>query len=62
MVIKPSPYTPLSTLRMVELMNEVLPPGVVNGVTGDDAIGAAMSAHPGIGKIVFTGSSAPARR
>ena len=32
-VIKPSPYTPLSTIRMVELMNEVLPPGVVNFVT-----------------------------
>ena len=33
-VIKPSPYTPLSTLRLVELMNQVLPPGVVNVVTG----------------------------
>lgn len=55
-VIKPSPYTPLSTLRMVELMNEVLPPGVVNVVTGNDSLGAAMSAHPGIQKMVFTGS------
>jgi acyl-CoA reductase-like NAD-dependent aldehyde dehydrogenase len=55
-VSKPSPYTPLSTLRMVEIMNEVLPPGVVNCVTGTDAIGAAMSAHPGIGRIAFTGS------
>lgn len=58
-VIKPSPFTPLSTLRMVELMNEVLPAGVVNVVTSDDKtdnIGAAMAAHPGIRKIVFTGS------
>jgi acyl-CoA reductase-like NAD-dependent aldehyde dehydrogenase len=55
-VNKPSPYTPLSTLRMVEIMNEVLPPGVVNCISGIDAIGAAMSAHPGIGKIAFTGS------
>lgn len=58
-VIKPSPYTPLSTLRMVELMNEVLPAGVVNVVTSDDQqdnIGAAMSAHEDIRKIVFTGS------
>ena len=55
-VIKPSPYTPLSTLRMVELMNEVLPPGVVNIVTGNDSLGAAMSAHPDIQKMVFTGS------
>jgi acyl-CoA reductase-like NAD-dependent aldehyde dehydrogenase len=55
-VNKPSPYTPLSTLRMVEILNEVLPPGVVNCVAGDNDIGAAMSAHPGIGKIAFTGS------
>ncbi|MEY4761497.1 MAG: hypothetical protein RLZZ200_1353 [Pseudomonadota bacterium] len=61
-VIKPSPYTPLSTIRMVELMNEVLPPGVVNCVTGDDALGAAMSSHPGIAKMVFTGSTSTGRK
>jgi acyl-CoA reductase-like NAD-dependent aldehyde dehydrogenase len=55
-VIKPSPYTPLSTIRMVELMNEVLPPGVVNVVSGSDSLGAAMSSHPAIQKMVFTGS------
>ncbi|MBS0613239.1 MAG: aldehyde dehydrogenase family protein [Proteobacteria bacterium] len=55
-VIKPSPYTPLSTLRMVELMNSVLPPGVINIVTGDAEVGNRMSVHPGIDKIVFTGS------
>ncbi|MEJ6390464.1 aldehyde dehydrogenase family protein [Gymnodinialimonas ulvae] len=60
-VIKPSPFTPLSTIRLVEIMNEVLPAGVVNCVTGSDggaSIGAAMSAHPDIRKIVFTGSCA----
>ncbi len=56
-VIKPSGLTPLSTLRMVELMNEVLPPGVVNTVTGDAAIGEMLSAHSGVGKMVFTGST-----
>ncbi len=64
-VIKPSPYTPLSTLRMVKLMNEVLPKGVINAISSDDQsvnIGAAMSAHPGIRKIVFTGSIATGRR
>lgn len=64
-VIKPSPYTPLSTLRLVEIMNEVLPPGVVNVVTGDDKalnIGAAMSAHRDIQKIVFTGSCATGQK
>ena len=58
-VIKPSPFTPLSTLRMVELMNEVLPAGVVNAIASDDQldnIGAAMAAHPDIRKVVFTGS------
>lgn len=61
-VIKPSPYTPLSTIRLVELMNEVLPAGVANVVTGPDAIGAAMSAHPGIAKMVFTGSIKTGRK
>ncbi|MAS07253.1 MAG: aldehyde dehydrogenase [Ahrensia sp.] len=58
-VIKPSPHTPLSTLRLVEIMNEVLPAGVVNAIASDDQlhnIGAAMSAHPDIRKMVFTGS------
>ncbi len=55
-VNKPSPFTPLSTLRMVEIINEVLPPGVVNCITGADALGAAISAHPDIGKVAFTGS------
>lgn len=55
-VIKPSPFTPLSTLRMVELLNTVLPAGVLNSVCGPDDIGAAMTAHKEIDKIVFTGS------
>lgn len=61
-VNKPSPYTPLSTLRAIELMNEVLPAGVVNGIAGEDAIGAAMSSHDGIGKIVFTGSASTGKK
>jgi acyl-CoA reductase-like NAD-dependent aldehyde dehydrogenase len=55
-VIKPSPYTPLSTLRMVEIVNEVLPPGVLNCVAGKDELGQWMTEHPGIQKIIFTGS------
>jgi len=64
-VVKPSPYTPLSTIRMVEIINEVLPAGVVNVVTSDDKlanIGAAMAAHPDIRKIVFTGSCATGQK
>lgn len=61
-VIKPSPQTPLSTIRMVELINEVVPPGVINVVTGENEIGALMSAHPGIDKVTFTGSTATGRK
>ncbi|ARQ14455.1 aldehyde dehydrogenase (NAD(+)) protein (plasmid) [Rhizobium etli] len=56
-IIKPSPLTPLSTIRLVEIINQVLPPGVVNVITGENSIGAALSAHPGIAKMVFTGST-----
>ncbi|WP_353346418.1 aldehyde dehydrogenase family protein [Litorivita sp. NS0012-18] len=58
-VIKPSPLTPLSTIRLVEIINDVLPKGVVSVVTSDDKsenLGALMSSHPDIRKIVFTGS------
>ena len=55
-VIKPSPFTPLSTLRMIELISAALPPGVVNVIAGGDELGAKLSQHPGIGKIIFTGS------
>jgi acyl-CoA reductase-like NAD-dependent aldehyde dehydrogenase len=61
-VIKPSPLTPLSTIRLVELMNETLPAGVVNVVTGENEIGALMSAHPDIAKVTFTGSTATGRK
>jgi len=62
MVIKPSELTPLSTLRFVELANEVLPAGVLNVVTGDGAVGAALTAHADVNKIIFTGSTATGKR
>ena len=55
-VLKPSPFTPFAALRLGELLNEVLPAGVVNIVTGDDELGAAMTSHPTPRKITFTGS------
>ena len=61
-VIKPSPFTPLSTLRLVQLMNEVLPPGVVNVVTGGAEVGTYLASHPGIDKVVFTGSVATGKK
>jgi acyl-CoA reductase-like NAD-dependent aldehyde dehydrogenase len=56
-VIKPSSLTPLTTLRFVELAQQALPPGVLNIVTAETGIGSAMAKHPGINKIVFTGST-----
>ena len=56
-VIKPSSLTPLATLRFVEIANQILPPGVLNIVTAETGIGSAMARHPGISKIVFTGST-----
>jgi acyl-CoA reductase-like NAD-dependent aldehyde dehydrogenase len=61
-VLKPSPFTPLSTLRMVEIVNEVLPPGVLNCVTGTDELGQWMTEHTGIAKIIFTGSVQTGRK
>jgi acyl-CoA reductase-like NAD-dependent aldehyde dehydrogenase len=56
MVLKPSPFTPRSTLVMAEILNEVLPPGVLNVVSGGDELGKWMTAHPTPRKISFTGS------
>jgi acyl-CoA reductase-like NAD-dependent aldehyde dehydrogenase len=61
-VIKPSPFTPLSTLRMVELFNEVLPAGLINVVSGSDELGAELTNHADIDKIVFTGSIATGKK
>jgi len=62
-VLKPSELTPLSTLRVAELMTEAgLPPGVVNIVTGYGATaGRRIAEHPSIGKVSFTGSTAVGR-
>jgi len=61
-VIKPSPYTPLSTLRIVELMDAVLPAGLVNVISGGDELGADLTNHAGIDKIIFTGSIATGKK
>lgn len=56
-VLRPSSMTPLSTLRMVELINDVLPAGCLNVVTGGGGLGEKITSHPDIDKIVFTGST-----
>jgi acyl-CoA reductase-like NAD-dependent aldehyde dehydrogenase len=62
MVLKPSPYTPLTSLRLGELFSAVLPPGVLNVVSGGDQLGAWMTSHPGIKKVTFTGSVATGKK
>lgn len=57
MVLKPSPYTPLTTLRIGELLQSVLPAGVLNVVSGNNDLGQWMTSHVDIGKISFTGST-----
>ncbi len=58
-VLKPSPETPLTALRLAELAVEAgLPAGALNVVCGGPAAGAALVAHPGIDKLSFTGSTA----
>lgn len=58
-VLKPSEYTPVSMLRLVQLLHEAgLPPGVVNLVNGRGHVtGAALVAHPGIDMVAFTGGT-----
>lgn len=58
-VLKPAEETSLTTLRLAELMLEAgLPRGVVNIVTGmGETVGAALTAHPGVDKVAFTGST-----
>ena len=57
-VLKPSPFTPLATLRLGEILRDLLPAGVLNVVSGGDALGAWMTSHPAVRKISFTGSIA----
>ena len=58
-VIKPAEQTPLSALRLADLVGEVgFPPGVVNIVTGDGpGAGAPLAAHLGVDKVTFTGET-----
>lgn len=62
MVLKPSPFTPLCALKLGELSRGILPDGVFNVLSGGDALGPLMTAHPGFAKISFTGSTATGKR
>ncbi|MEY2756623.1 MAG: hypothetical protein RIR33_401 [Pseudomonadota bacterium] len=56
-IIKPAPTTPLSMLRFGALIREVAPPGIVQIMTDNNDLGTAITSHPGIAKVSFTGST-----
>ncbi|MEM7689538.1 MAG: aldehyde dehydrogenase family protein [Pseudomonadota bacterium] len=60
-VLKPSPFTPLTSLKVGEIAQSVLPPGVLNVISGGDELGPWLTQHAGIDKIAFTGSTATGR-
>jgi acyl-CoA reductase-like NAD-dependent aldehyde dehydrogenase len=62
MIVKPSPFTPLSALRLGELARDILPAGVLNVVSGSDEVGAWMTSHPVPRMVSFTGSIATGKR
>lgn len=61
-VVKPSPFTPLCTLKLGELLRDVLPAGVLNVVSGGNELGTWLTGHPDVRKISFTGSTATGRK
>lgn len=61
-VLKPSPFTPLSTLKLGEILRDALPAGVLNIVSGNDQLGAWITGHPAVRKISFTGSVATGKK
>ncbi len=61
-VLKPAPTTPLTTLRIGELVRDLLPAGVLNVISGSDRLGPWMTSHAGIDKVSFTGSTQTGRR
>ncbi|KAI4135613.1 MAG: hypothetical protein LQ347_000509, partial [Umbilicaria vellea] len=61
-IVKPSPFTPYTALKLVEIAQSVLPPGVVQVLGGDEKLGPWLVSHPGIHKISFTGSIATGKK
>jgi aldehyde dehydrogenase (NAD+) len=61
-VLKPSPFTPLTTLRIAELIKDIVPAGTVNIITGPDELGPLITEHADIDKITFTGSTATGKK
>ncbi len=61
-VAKPSPFTPITSLMVADALKDVLPPGVLNVLTGGGELGAQLATHPDVRKISFTGSVATGKK
>jgi acyl-CoA reductase-like NAD-dependent aldehyde dehydrogenase len=61
-VAKPAPTTPLTTLRIGELVADILPPGVLNFITDANDLGGVLSSHPDVRLVSFTGSTATGKK
>jgi aldehyde dehydrogenase (NAD+) len=62
MVLKPSPFTLLTTLKLGEIIKDILPAGVLNIISGGDNLGPWTTSHPDIDKVSFTGSTATGKK
>ncbi|KAI0408659.1 aldehyde dehydrogenase [Xylaria palmicola] len=62
LILKPSPFAPYGILKMAELGLRFFPRGVLQALSGDDDLGPRLTAHPGIGKVAFTGSCATGKK
>lgn len=61
-IVKPSPFTPYSTLKFVDYIKSIFPPGVLQALNGDERLGPSLVEHPDIQKITFTGSTATGKK
>ena len=61
-ILKPAPTTPLATLRLAALLKDMVPPGLVQVLGDSGDVGPLLTAHPGVRKIAFTGSTRTGRR
>ena len=62
LVAKPAPTTPLATLRLVEIFNQHLPPGVFNIIVDNNDLGSELTSHPDVAKVSFTGSTVTGKK
>lgn len=61
-IIKPSPFTPYCALKIAELAQHFLPPGVIQALSGDDSLGPWLTSHPKTSNIHFTGSTVTGKK